>query len=79
MSGTRYIDYDAYKSALRDLERDGVADPIVLPFAARLGQVVNIGGQEYRVTSVVNENGNGNGAGGDHADSTIVGFKVTKL
>jgi hypothetical protein len=77
VSGTAYIDYDAYKSALRDLARDGVADPIVLPFAARPGQVVNIGGQEYRVTSVVSGNGNGNG--GDQAGDTIVGYKVTKL
>jgi hypothetical protein len=78
VSGTPYIEYDAYKSALRDLERDGVAHPIVLPFAARLGQVVNIGGQEYRVTSAVSGNGNGNG-GGDRAGEAIVGYRVTKL
>ena len=78
MGAESYITYDAYRSGMDELERTGVAPCITLPFAARQGHVVNIGGREYRLEAPVTEDGKA--ACGTTLDGEeIVGFKVAPL
>jgi hypothetical protein len=73
-----YISYDAYKSAMDEFERTGVAPCITLPFAARQGHVVNIGGREYRLEAPVTEDG-ASACGTTLDGKDIVGFTVARL
>ena len=78
MGAESYITYDAYKSAMDEFERTGVAPCITLPFAARQGHVVNIGGREYRLEAPVTEEGT-TACGTTLDGDDIVGFKVAQL
>jgi hypothetical protein len=72
-----YISYDAYKTAIEQVRRSGVAPRIALPFAARPGQIVNIGGAEYRLGQPVDSEAAVSVAATGPADA--VGYQVTKL
>jgi len=73
-----YISYGAFVNAVDDLERTGVAPCIALPFAARQGQVVNIGGTEYRLEAPVTQSGV-EVCGTTLDGGSIVGYKVAQL
>jgi hypothetical protein len=73
-----YIDYAAFRSALDDVRRRGIAPRICLPFAARLGQVVNIGGEEYKLQAPVTDDG-AILAGALRDDAQVVGYRVKRI
>jgi len=72
-----HIDYRAFRSALHDVRKRGIASLICLPFAARRGQVVNIGGEEYRLQGAVTNDGEL--AGILAADELVAGYRVTRV
>jgi hypothetical protein len=72
-----HIEYAAFRSALRDVRTRGIAARICLPFAARPGQVVNIGGDEYMLHAPVTREGDL--AGVLAADEQIAGYRVTAV
>ena len=78
MRANGHIDYEAFRSALDDVRRHGIAPRVCLPFATRPGQVVNIGGEEYRVQSAVCGDGE-TLAGAAIDEREVVGFKVKPL
>ena len=73
-----YISYGAFVNAVNDLELTGVAPCIALPFASRQGQVVNIGGTEYRLGDPVTQSDT-ESCGTTLDGGSIVGFKVAQL
>jgi hypothetical protein len=73
-----YIDYAAFRSALDDVRRRGIAPHICLPFAARPGQVVNIGGEEYRLQAPVADDG-AIVTGALRDDTQVTGYVVTRV
>ncbi len=72
-----HIEYAAFRSALQDIRKRGIAPRICLPFAARPGQVVNIGGEEYKLHAPVTHEGDL--AGILAADDQVAGFRVTPV
>ena len=60
-----------------DVRKRGIAPRICLPFAARPGQVVNIGGEEYRLHAPVTHEGEI--AGILAADDQVAGYRVTRV
>ncbi len=77
MTTNGHIDYTAFRSALHDVRKRGIASLICLPFAARRGQVVNIGGEEYRLHAPVTHDGEL--AGILAADEQVAGYRVTRV
>ena len=77
MTTNGHIEYAAFRSALQDVRQQGIAPHICLPFAARPGQVVNIGGEEYRVHAAVTHEGDL--AGILPSDDRVAGFRVTPV
>lgn len=71
-----HIEYDAFRMALQDVRQRGIAPRICLPFAARSGQVVNIGGEEYRLQARVTHEGELAGITAD--DAQVAGYRVTR-
>jgi hypothetical protein len=71
-----HIDYAAFRTALHDVRKRGIAPRICLPFAARPGQVVNIAGEEYRVHAAVTHEGES--AGILAADDQVAGYRVSR-
>ena len=78
MATNGYIDYAAFRNALDDVRRRGIAPHICLPFAAGSGQVVNIGGEEYLLRAPVNGDG-ATVAGALRDDTRIAGYTVTRV
>ena len=62
--------------ALQDVRQRGIASRICLPFAARSGHVVNIGGEEYRLHARVTHEGELAGILAD--DEQVAGYRVTR-
>ena len=77
MTTNGHIDYTTFRAAVRDLRRSGIAPRICLPFAARRGHVVNIGGEEYRLHAPVTHSGAL--AGVLVADDQVAGYRVTPV
>ena len=78
MTANGHIDYEAFRSALDDVRRHGIAPRFCLPFATRPGQVVNIGGEEYKVRSAVCSEGEPlPGAAFD--EGQVAGYRVERL
>jgi hypothetical protein len=71
-----HIDYAAFRTALHDVRKRGIASRICLPFAARPGQVVNIAGEEYRVHAAVTHEGEF--AAILAADDQVAGYRVSR-
>ncbi len=78
MTANGHIDYAAFRSALDDVRQLGIAPRVCLPFAARPGQVVNIGGDEYRLHEPVTHEG-AILAGHRLDDERVAGFKITRV
>ena len=72
-----HIDYEAFRSALDDVRRHGIAPRVCLPFATRPGQVVNIGGEEYKVQSAVRDDGETLAAAID--ERQVAGYRVKPI
>ena len=77
MTTNGHIEYATFRSALQDVRKRGIAPRVCLPFAARPGQVVNIGGEEYRLHAPVTHEGEL--AGILAADDQVAGFRVTRV
>ena len=78
MGANGHIDYAAFRSALDDVRRRGFAPRICLPFAARPGQVVNIGGEEYRLQAPVADDG-AIVTGALRDDTRVAGYVVSRV
>jgi len=72
------IDYAAFRSALDEVRRRGIAPRVCLPFATRPGQVVNIAGEEYRVQSAVSHDG-ACVPGVVFEERQVAGYRVTPI
>ncbi len=71
-----HINYEAFRSALQSVRQHGIAPRICLPFAARSGHVVNIGGEEYRLQARVTHEGEL--ASILASDEQVAGYRVTR-